>query len=140
MKLRLAVIPLLLAAAPVWAHHGSTGFDQNKPLHFTGKVSQVDWTNPHVVIHVDVTRADGTPFTWLVNTLPPNTANRKGFPQSSFATGTELTIDGYQALDGSNHVNGTKIVFPDGKEISSPDCFDNGPYCYNPNRLILPTK
>jgi len=71
--------------------------------------------------------------TWLVNTLPPNTAMRRGFSKSSFAVGTEISVDGYQALDGSNHVNGTNIVLGDGQKIVTPDCFDNGPYCYKPN-------
>jgi len=128
MRIKLAlVIGVLLAAAPVGAHHGSTGFDQTKPVHFTGKISLLEWNNPHVVVHVDVA---GT--TWLVNTLPPNTATRRGFPKSSFAVGTEVSVDGYQATDGSNHVNGTSIVFPDGKKIVTADCFDNGPYCYKP--------
>jgi len=136
MRLRLrAVVPgllalVLLAAAPIWAHHGSAGFDQKKPVHFIGKVGLVEWTNPHIVIHVDVTGADGKVATWLVNTLPPNTTKRLGFSQNSFAVGTEITVDGYQALDGSNHVNGTSIVFKDGK-IVTPDCFSAAEYCFS---------
>ena len=133
MRLKLpVVIAVLLAAAPVWAHHGSTGFDQKKPLHFTGRVSGLDWSNPHIVIHIDVAGADGKVATWLVNTLPPVAAKRQGFSQNSFAVGTEITVDGYQALDGSNHVNGTNIVLGDGQKIVTPDCFDNGPHCYKP--------
>jgi hypothetical protein len=119
----------LLAVTPLWAHHGSTGFDQNKPVHFVGRVSQVDWVNPHVVIHLEVAGEGGT-ATWLVNTLPPNTAKRQGFAEDLFSAGTELTVDGYQAKDGSNHVNGTSIVFKDGKKITSPDCFTDGQFCY----------
>ena len=131
MQRRLPIfIVLLLAVAPLWAHHGSAGFDQSKPVHLIGKISSVDWTNPHIVIHLDVAGADGQVTTWLVNTHAPNAAKRAGFPQTAFAAGTDLTIDGYQAADGSNHVNGTNIVFPDGRKIVSPDCFDNGPYCY----------
>lgn len=126
---------LLLAAAPVLAHHGSAGFDRNKPLHLVGKISSLEWSNPHVVIHLDAVGADGQVRVWLVNTYPPNAAKRMGFPESSFAGGTELTIDGYQASDGSNHVNGTSVVFPDGRKIVSPDCFDNGPNCYKPGAL-----
>jgi hypothetical protein len=126
------VIAVLLAVAPLWAHHGSTGFDQKKPVHFIGKVSLVDWSNPHVVIHLEVADADGKVATWLINTRPPNPMVRMGYSKSSFAVGTELTVDGYQAKDGSNHVNGTSIVFRDGKKIDTPDCFDNGPYCYKP--------
>ncbi len=130
MRLKLLVVLAVLAAAPIWAHHGSTGFDQKKPVHFAGKVSMLEWNNPHIVIHVDVAGADGKVDTWLVNTLAPNAAIRRGFPKSSFAVGTDLTVDGYQALDGSNHVNGTNIVLADGQKIVTPDCFDNGPYCY----------
>jgi len=125
-------IGLLLAAAPIWAHHGSTGFDQNKPVHLVGKVSLLEWNNPHVVVHLDVVGPDGTVATWLVNTLPPNAATRRGFPKTSFEVGTELSVDGYQAIDGSNHVNGTSIVFMDGKTIVTPDCFAGGPSCYTP--------
>jgi hypothetical protein len=96
-----AVIALLLAAAPLWAHHGSTGFDQKKPVHLVGKVSLVEWMNPHVVIHLEVAGGDGNVATWLVNTIPPNTATRQGFSKGSFAVGSDLTVDGYQATDGS---------------------------------------
>jgi hypothetical protein len=116
----------------MWAHHGSTGFDQKKPVHFVGKVSQVEWSNPHVVVHLDVAGADGKVATWLVNTLPPSPAKRLGFSASSFAVGTELTVDGYQAIDGSNHVNGTSIVFQDGRKIVTADCFGDQSFCYHP--------
>jgi hypothetical protein len=123
---------VLLVAAPIRAHHGSAGIDQKKPVHFTGKVSQLEWINPHIVIHLEVTAADGKVTTWLVNTIPPNTAKRRGFSQNSFAVGTEISVEGYQALDGSNHVNGTNIVLGDGQKIVTPDCFDNGPGCFKP--------
>src|SRR5215831_6811106 len=132
MRLKLAVlIGALLAAAPVWAHHGSTGFDQNRPVHLIGKITMLEWTNPHIVVHLDVVGTDGKVATWLVNTVPPNVAKRQGFSQSSFAVGTELSIDGYQAIDGSNRVNGS-IVFKDGKKIGGYDCFAPGAVCYAP--------
>jgi hypothetical protein len=126
------LIAMLLTAAPSWAHHGSTGFDQKKPVHLIGKVSLVEWTNPHVVIHLDAAGPDGKVATWLVNTLPPNAAKRQGFSPDSFAAGTEISVDGYQAIDGSNHVNGTSIVFPDGKKIVTPDCFSADQHCFTP--------
>lgn len=132
MKLKLLLAGVILTAVTTWAHHGSAGFDQKKPVHFIGKVSQLEWSNPHIVIHVDVAGADGKVTTWLVNTRPPNAAKRQGFSQSSLAAGTEISVDGYQALDGSNRVNGTNIALPDGRSITSPACFNNEPYCYKP--------
>jgi hypothetical protein len=128
------VIALLLVAAPIWAHHGSTGYDQKKPVHLVGKVSGLDWFNPHVVVHLDVAGPDGKVTTWLVNSFPPNAGTRAGYSRSTFAAGTEITVDGYQALDGSNRVNPTSIVFKDGKKISSPDCFDTPERCFRPTR------
>ncbi len=80
--------------------------------------------NPHIVIHLDAAGTDGKVATWLVNTLPPNTMIRRGFSKDFFAVGTDLTIDGYQAEDGSNHVNAAGIVFKGGKKIDTPGCFD----------------
>jgi len=59
MKTRLAATvfgfaSILLAASPIWAHHGSTGFDQKKPVHLVGKVSLLEWMNPHIYFYVDV--------------------------------------------------------------------------------------
>jgi len=134
MRLKLpVVIAVLLASNSIWAHHGSAGFDRNKPVHFAGKVIQVEWVNPHVVLHIAVAGADGTVATWLVNTLPPNAAKRIGFPQSYFAEGKEVAVDGYQALDGSNHVNGTSLMFKDGQNITTPDCFDANQHCFTPS-------
>ena len=133
MRLKLpVVIAGLLAAVPLWAHHGSTGFDQNKPVQFVGKVSLVEWVNPHIVIHLEVPGTDGKVAIWLLNTLPPNAAKRLGFSTSSFAAGTEISVEGYQALDGLHRVNSTSIVFKDGKKIVSPDCFAVGQNCFTP--------
>lgn len=126
------VLVLFLAAAPIWAHHGSTGFDQQKPVRFLGKISSMEWINPHVVIHLDVAGADGRMATWLVKTLPPNAMTRRGFSRSVFAVGTELSVEGYQAIDGGNQVNGTIIGFRDGKTIETPDCFTAGQRCFRP--------
>jgi len=84
------------------------------------------------VIHLDVADTDGKVATWLVNTLPPSTALRRGFSKNSFAVGTEISVEGFQALDGSNHLNGRNIELQDGQKIATPDCFDNGLDCFEP--------
>ena len=93
----------------------------------------LDWTNPHVVIHLEVTGTDGKTATWLVNTIPPGAMKFRGLSKSSFAVGTEISVDGYQAIDGSNHVNGHTVVFPDGQKLGDgPDCFAAPQQCFHP--------
>ena len=48
----------------------------------------------------------------------PNTLLRRGVTQNSFAEGTELVVDGYQARDHyAKRANGRNVTFPDGRKL-----------------------
>jgi hypothetical protein len=116
----------LLAAIPVFAHHAfQAEFDDKKPVHLVGKVTKMEWINPHAWIHIDVTGADGKVTSWMVECGSPNIMLRRGFTKESLEYGSELTVDGYQAKNGSNRANGSSVTFRDGRRLfvggSNPD-------------------
>lgn len=109
---------LLLAAAPAWAHHAfAAEFDAKKPVKLQGKVTRVEWINPHAWIHIDAKNADGTSQEWMVEAGTPNTLFRRGLTKDSLPVGTEIVVDGYQAKDGSFRCNGRDLTFPDGRKL-----------------------
>jgi hypothetical protein len=122
----IAGLGLLFAALPLAAHHSfQAEFDQGKPVKLQGKVTEMEWINPHSWIHIDVTNPDGTVTNWMVECGPPGIMLRRGFTKHSLETGTEVSVQGYQAKNGENRANGSSVTFKDGRKLfvggSNPD-------------------
>lgn len=114
----LAGAALLAAAAPAVAHHAfSAEFDATKPVRLRGVITKMEWINPHSWMHVDVTNDDGAVESWMVEAGPPGALVRRGWRKDSVAPGTEVLIEGYQALDGGLRANGRDVTLPDGTKL-----------------------
>ena len=118
MRLTLAVVIVALGwilAGPgvsLDAHHAfSAEFDANKPVEFDGKVTKMEWVNPHVWIHLDVELPDGSVENWAFEAGTPNNLFRRGFTKDSLLPGIEVHVDGYRAKDGSQRANGRDLTF-----------------------------
>src|SRR5579862_6712724 len=122
MKKMLGVLAaaglLLLAAAPVFAHHAfAAEFDADKPIKFKATVTKMEWINPHAWIRIEVKDEKGEVTPWMIEAAAPNSLLRRGFTKASLLPGTEIYIEGFQAKDGSNRANGSVITYLDGKKL-----------------------
>src|SRR5881397_314105 len=133
MKLPLMIAGIaafvILTTAPAWAHHAfAAEFDSKQPVKFKGVVTKMEWTNPHVWIHLDVKQPDGSVEKWSVEAGTPNVLFRRGFTKQALLPGTEIVVDGYRAKDGTRRANGRDLTLPDGRTLflggSSPDAPD----------------
>jgi hypothetical protein len=114
----VAVVGVLLAAAPLWAHHAfSAEFDVNKPMKLQGTLTKWELINPHSWFHLDVKDPDGKVVSWLIEGGSPNQLIRLGLTKNSLAIGTELVIEGYLAKDGTNKGVGRNFTFTDGRRL-----------------------
>src|SRR5204863_1676163 len=91
---------VVLTTAPLRAHHAlGAEFDSKQPVKFKGVVTKMEWTNPHVWIHLDVKQPDGTIEKWSVEAGTPNVLFRRGFTKQALLPGTEIVVDGYRSKD-----------------------------------------
>ena len=110
---------VLVTSGNLRAHHAfSAEFDANSPVNLSGKVTKVEWINPHAWIHLDVLNDDGTSTSWMVEGGTPNTLLRAGINRNSLPIGSEIRVRGYRAKDRrcipACKANGRDLVMADG--------------------------
>lgn len=95
MKLPLMIaatilVTFSLAAGPVLAHHGWSGYDGTTTLDLTGVIKDSGYEHPHGFVSLEVPGK-----TWRVVLAPPSRMAHRGLPQTMLAPGTTATVIGY---------------------------------------------
>ncbi len=114
------VLALVCAAAPA-AHHSVPGqFDTSKPMTLKGVISDIDWVNPHIYIHLDVKDANGTVEKWSLGSAPPAMLRKANLTKAKLmGKGEIVEIVVYPARDGTKNLAWlTKITYPDGRVLT----------------------
>ena len=80
-------------AVPLFAHHGTASFDTSKTLMLKGVVTEYVWSNPHVLVKMDVKDDSGNVSQWVVEAWNPVTQAANGWTKNSFKPGDEVIAD-----------------------------------------------
>ena len=115
-----------LAAAPLWAHHSAAAeYDASKLVVLTGTVTKVEWTNPHVYLHLAVKNARGTLGDWYLEMGSPNGMRRQSWLPTTLKPGDAVTAEVYAAKDHATAAKAHRVKVPDGRwlfaDASGPD-------------------
>ena len=73
-RIVFAAASLPLATPLVFAHHGWSSFDQDRPIYLEGRVASVRWQNPHAELLIDIPPGLKVPADLAKRTLPPQSA------------------------------------------------------------------
>src|SRR5262252_10758310 len=101
---------LLVMALPVVAHHSvQTEFDLDKPITISGKVTKVEWINPHSYLYMDVNDDKGSVKHWSFEMAGPGALRRAGLSRADrggLKAGDMITVNGILAKN---------VKLPDGR-------------------------
>jgi len=107
-----AVVALAAYSLPAAAHHSfAAEYDAAKPITLTGKVTKVEWTNPHAFFYIDVKdEKTNAVANWAAELNSPNSLMRLGWTRESMKIDDVVTVQGSLAKDGSKLVNARTVT------------------------------
>lgn len=105
----------------LWGHHSAAAvFDLTKRISVTGTLTKVDWSNPHVVLSMEVKGDDGKIQLWTFESNPPSWYRSLGLSRADLAraVGQTITVEGARAKDRAAYGYVQKMRFPDGTTLN----------------------
>ncbi|MGH6644443.1 MAG: DUF6152 family protein [Bradyrhizobium sp.] len=131
MKIRSALVAISLIAGTAGvaeAHHSfSAMYDAAKPVRLIGKLTKIEWTNPHSYFYIDVTDSKGKVTNWACEGAGPGALSRRGFKKGDIQFGDQIIVDGYLAKNGAKIVDARRVTLPDGRIVNGGTPGDGGP-------------
>jgi len=109
------------------AHHGGAAYDSEQTVTVSGKVTDFKFVNPHVLIYVAVTGADGKVVEWSGELTSPNRLARMAQPGSVrwhkeiLRPGDEIVLTGNPAASGAPALRLHRVVDSTGTAIIGGD-------------------
>jgi len=97
----IAVILIAFGAGLAAAHHSTAPFDTTTSKILSGTVKQVDWTNPHTWVWIDVPNDKNGVDTWGFEGMSPNYLGRRGWTKSTLKPGDKISVTFRPLRDGS---------------------------------------
>jgi hypothetical protein len=100
-----AIAATLLVAGELRAHHGAGIYDRAQSVTVTGAITQFQFVNPHVLIYIATTDADGREVIWSGELTSPNRLARSmsgvKWHKDLLAPGDVVTLTGNPARNGA---------------------------------------
>jgi hypothetical protein len=113
----LGLAALAGIATPALAHHSFAMFDREHKKQLSGTVKEVQWTNPHVWIQINVPNEKGVVEEWGVEFTSVNFMTRRGWNKDTVKAGDKIVLTISPLKDGSHGGGFREVVSVNGKPL-----------------------
>lgn len=119
MLIRTICCALLLAAAPVFAHHSLAMYDMTNPVTVKGVVERLEWANPHVHLYINVRDNKGNVEEWIIEMDRPEFLRKNGWTSFTVKAGDIIACTGGPAKSGARTMRCTTVELSNGEKLRS---------------------
>ena len=93
----LLTVPVLVERA--YAHHGAGRYDPRKNVELEGRLTRLDFVNPHSYVYFDVVGDDGKVIAMKCEMRSATVLRRSGWSPEMFVPGASIKVTGYPHRD-----------------------------------------
>jgi hypothetical protein len=104
---------------PLFAHHGTAAFENEKKVTLKGTVTEWLWSNPHCLLQFDVKGDDGKVVHWIGETQNPVSMTNVGWSKAAIKAGDDVTVTILQVKNGMPLGRVVSVLLPNGKTLIS---------------------
>jgi hypothetical protein len=104
-------------SVPALAHHSNAAYGDEITEFEQATVTKFAWANPHSLIYLDATDAEGNVVHLVIETAAPQALRLIGWTKTTLMPGDVITIRAYLARNGGPVGRLNKITFADGTEL-----------------------
>lgn len=127
-SLLVSAIFALAASLPLAAHHGNAAYEA-KTVTLKGTVTAWLWTNPHVLLKLDVKDDGGNVVHWVGELVAPSNMINFGFTAGTLKPGDEIAIVTSEvARSGAPIARLAQIVLANGQIMKTDGKYDGNAF------------
>jgi hypothetical protein len=117
LKPFLLALAVSIVSIPLFAHHGNAVYDDTRTVTLKGTVTQWAWSNPHCILHLDVTDESGQVMPWILETENPTSMFNIGWAKTSMKPGDRVTVTAMQVKNGKPIGRIVDVLLPNGQKL-----------------------
>jgi len=109
----------LFLSVSAWAHHGDAGRYVDEPVDITGTVVETQLVNPHAILVVEVTDANGKRVRWQAEMGGAQQLIKQGWV-NNVKPGVKVTLTGRRLKSGAPYMNLTeraRVILTDSGKV-----------------------
>ncbi|MEX2506735.1 MAG: DUF6152 family protein [Pseudohongiellaceae bacterium] len=95
----ISILLAMIGGIGSFGHHEPfSDMDLNDPISIEGRITRMEWINPHGILHVETLNEFGVAENWAVQVASPNGLLRQGVSRNTTQTGDIVTVELFRSL------------------------------------------